>query len=162
MDMLARLVELCKSLESKEARVKELSLELDKEKKALKELSQEVLPSFVAEYELDGIKVKGKGLEIRQCLEASIKDMEKAYEYLASHKDEILFKTHIILSGASEEAIGKVCDLCDELSLHYELSAKIHPATLKSYVSQKLEDGESLDVLERAFHVYQYPKAILR
>lgn len=162
MDTLKRLSELCKLLEDKESKVKELTLELDKEKKALKELSQDVLPSFLSEYDLEDVKVKGKRIEIRECIEASIKDMEKAYQYLLATKDDILFKTHVILSGATQEDVGKVCNLCNQLDLHYELSAKVHPAALKSYVRQRLDEGEDIASLEEAFHVYRYPQARVR
>lgn len=128
-------------------------------------IEREDLPELMRECGLEDVTLEdGTKITVTDDCDARISDAKRpiAFAWLDEHGYSGLIKTELSLSfprGEKEEA----AKLYKELDRKYGTVAfkeTVHPATLKSFVKERLAAGEALPM--DAFGVHPYSKAIIK
>ncbi|WVW37717.1 hypothetical protein Gekk315_00005 [Aeromonas phage Gekk3-15] len=144
----------------------EKQAELDAKTLELEVLQQEVdkiyrrqLPELMRAAAMDEFKLEdGSKLARKSDIKTSISvaNAPSAYRWLEDHEYDGIIKTKVVSEfgrGEIEEA-KKVVELLMEQGVMADLNRAIHPATLKSFVKERLEAGEAIPM--DVFGVYEF------
>lgn len=133
--------------------VAELEDNLSKAKAQLAELEEEKLPELMEDLGMELFKTQG-GLvvELKENIRASIaeKNKPKAFHWLRENGNGDIIKNElkIALSAGEGEKAKELYDALVEQGYFPEQKQFIHPATLKSFVKEQLEEGVDLPLNE--------------
>jgi hypothetical protein len=162
MSDLVRVMQLANALVKAQAAEKAAEEELKEAKARRLALEREDLPELMREIGLEQIKLEdGTVVEVKEDCDARISDA-RAFAWLDEHGYSGLVKTELTIAfprGEKEEA----AQLYGELNSKYGSVAfkeTVHPATLKSFVKERLAEGEAIPM--DAFGVHPYSKAVIK
>jgi hypothetical protein len=162
-DALIRITALAESLTAAVNHVDSLTAQLEVAKANQLRIEREDLPELMREFSITQIKLaNGASVEVIDDLTCAITEFNrpKAHEWLEVHGFSGLIKTLITVAFGREEkalATKTLALLQDQIDAPAELKENIHPATLKSFVKERREAGQS--VPEDLFGVFVYSKA---
>ena len=163
---LARVVKLAELLVKRTADLAAKQAEADVIKEEVSRLEREDLPALMAEIGITDVGLKdGRRVSIKKDFDCGISkaNKEKAFAWLVNHKFGGIIKVLVAVQfGKGErEAATKIAA---ELQKMYrdktiQLDEGVHPATLKSFVKERMEAGEP--VPPDLFGVFTFNKAVI-
>ena len=149
MTELERVLTLANLLVSQKETVESLEEALKTAKANALRLEREDLPDLMSECGLKSFTMEdGSVVSVKQEVDAAITEATRqdALRWLVDNGFSGLIKTSVAVQfdrGSQEEAV----ELAAELRKQYgdaELKELVHPATLKSFVKEQLEDGAAI------------------
>lgn len=166
-DQLTRIKELAQQLCDVKEALDAAEASAKDTKKTFLRLQREDLPSLMTEAGLTEIRLEnGKLIRVQEDVDARITDAtrEAAIQWLDDNGFGGLVKTVLEVSYGRDQRDLAV-DLYDELQSRSgheacTLKATVHPATLKSFVKERLCAGESIPM--DLFNVNPYNKATVK
>lgn len=158
-DKLDRVVKLAEALEAQKDKVQELKDRLDDEKKELTRLQNEDLPTLMQELRLTELTLdSGRKVKVKEEVSTAITEERRpaAMRWLRDNGYGGLIKSKVIASYGKEE-VEQARELVQELANSgrtAEFKEDVHPSTLKSFVKERLQQGE--DVPFDLFSIHPY------
>ena len=139
--------------------------QLAEAKKRLNQLCDEDLPQLMAELNISSFKLKnGEEVEVRNTYGAHIKEANKeaAFAFLReSGLGDIIKNTVSVAFGKGEDAMAEsFVESAERQGYVPQQKTAVHPQTLKAWVRERIENGESIPT--ETFGVFAGQKAIIR
>lgn len=162
-DAIKRAVEMGHVMEAAEAEVTRLTDELKAAKNFYNDIAMDKLPSLLKELGLEGITLDtGEKIDIKGDVAASITKAkhEAAMQWLIDNQFGGIIKTLVTVSFPSEEQ-EDAAEFAQEVMAEHDgvvFKAAVHPATLKSFVKERLAAGDSLPLDLFSVHEYSIAK----
>ncbi len=114
--------------------------------KHYKRLDQEIISKALLEdltdMDIDSFENEEVKAKIKMSVNASMKDKLLGADWLESHGYGDIIKS--TLSFGKGELTPDILKVLDEKGLSYSLDSKVHPASLKKVISDRIKDGEEL------------------
>lgn len=162
------LSSLAESCEEKAMLMKEITYleeKVSELKKKHKHVDEVVIPDKMQELGLSSITLAdGRKVEVSDFYSGSLVkgNEEKAFEWLEENKLDGIVKVEVKTKLArGEKDVATQCfDAIRAITGNVEMKQSIHAMTMKSFVRERLEGGESLP--EELFKVYQGKKTKLK
>lgn len=154
MSEIKRLVALGELLAQQQARVKELEEELKAAKEAALRTEREDLPDLMIECGMQSFTLEdGSTVTIREEVDARITEATRAaaLRWLTDNDYGGLIKTVVSLEFDRGERDSAV-ELASELGA--ALKETVHPATLKSFVRERMAEGAAIPA--DLFNIFPY------
>jgi len=142
---LARLQQLVKEYQSRDAMVKDLEEELKLAKEAFNIVAQQEIPNILNQYGLSDIKLaSGEKITVKEELSVSVKDdkLLDFYKFLKDRGDEDIIKLMFQFRRMPEEKMNDLFIFLKEYDYDYEYEKGVHPQTLKKYFKELLGIGQ--------------------
>lgn len=163
MSDLERVSKLGRLMVRQQERVKEIEAELKEAKAALRQTAEEDLPDLMIEVGLSEIKLSnGETISLSENVTASIpkKSQFAAMRWLADNGFGGLIKTEVTVPfgrGEYDQATETAKSLADKFS-DVNVKEIVHPATLKSFVTEQMQEGHAIPMDLLGVHVYNVAK----
>ena len=144
---LRSIAEIARAVRDKEAEVTKLEQTLKAEKKALLKLTDEDLPAMLQEIGLASLELDdGSKVTVRPTYGAHIKidNREEAFEWLRVNDFGDLIKNTVScdFGRGEDEMASNFCEFAEQQGFLAKQKTEIHPATLKAWVRERVENGE--------------------
>jgi len=161
-DSLARVVELANLLLEKERQIDELNGKMKVLKEDYTRLTMEDLPDLMTEVGLSELRLQdGSLVAVRQEVSCAITEAKRrvALDWLVENNFGGLIKTELTITfssgerDAAEELLGNLADE-EGMEQRMEMKEAVHPATLKSFVKERMESGEAFPMELFGVHPY--------
>lgn len=161
---LATVAGVARAIRDKEATIADLEAKLKEEKKALLKLTDEDLPTMLSEIGLSSMKLDdGSEVTVKPTYGANIlvDNRPQAYEWLREHGyDDIIKNTVFCQFGRGEDDKASAFKAFAAQEGHLaEQKEEIHPQTLRAFVKERTENGETLP---EVFGVYVGQRAVVK
>lgn len=163
---LERAVKMGELMATADKEVKRLTDELKEAKKKYNAIAMDSLPELLKEIGVNSVELSdGTKIEVRSDLSASITKAKHdiAMKWLIDNDYGGIIKTNVTVAfGAEPAEQEQAAELTGALLQTYDgvsYKAAVHPATLKSFVKERLAAGEELPL--DLFSVHQYSIATL-
>lgn len=123
------------------------------------EILRRLIPEMMEQAGLESFKMaNGATIGVKNEIKASISQANapKAFAWLTEHDFDGIIKTKVISAfgrGELEEA-QKLLDQLESDGVDAALKQEVHPSTLKSFVKERLEEGD--DIPLDVFGVFEY------
>lgn len=156
---LADITALAEEGERKQAELDELNFKAQQLQQEIDGIYRRRLPELMKEAAMDEFKLQdGTKLSLKTEIKTSISaaNAPRAYQWLEEHDFDGIIKSKVISEfgrGDMEEA-NAVVEMLKAEGIDAELNRTIHPATLKSFVKERLEEGTNLPL--DLFGVFEY------
>ena len=160
-DNMTRLNSMVQKAGDLKAKADDLSVELAEVEEELKGLLRQSIPDLLMEMGLSKVATEdGKSVAVEGKVKASIKNENKpaAFAWLRENDFDGIIKSKLQLEfgkGEQAEAAEAVAAL-DEIGITAGLEDSVHPATLTSFVKERLEAGEAVP---ESFTYFEYKEA---
>jgi hypothetical protein len=159
---LERAVQLAELLVQLRENVADLERQLNVAKADMRRVEQEDLPELMAELGLETFRLKsGEVIEVKQEIDCAITEERRksAHAWLTSHGFGGLIKAEVSVKfGRDEHEAALAC----ANSTGGELTERVHPATLKSFVKEQLAAGKPIPFDLFGVHPYNKVKITLK
>lgn len=161
---IERLTGLANAATELREKIEKMAFELAEEQEALVKIVRVQIPNIMAELNMKEFKmVDGRTVSIDPKLNASIPEQNRptAFRWLEENNYDGIIKTKVhseFGKGEMEDAV-KARDALHDAGFTASLDRNIHPATLKSFVKERLEAG---DKLPEAFSIFEYNEATIK
>lgn len=161
---IERLTHLADLAKIQEVKIAALSKDLAEEQEELVKIVRVLMPNIMEELGMAEFKmVDGRVISINPKVNASIQAEQKplAYEWLEQNGYDGIIKTKVgseFGKGEMEFAV-KAQKALQEAGFMATLDRNIHPATLLSFVKERLAAG---DTLPRSFSVFEFKEAKIK
>jgi hypothetical protein len=159
---LERLTKLAEEARQLEKDIDAASVDLAEKQDKLTNILRNIIPSAMEELGMKNFTLADESkVEIKDHINASITEQNKprAFAWLTEHGFDGIIKTKV----ASEFGKGEIDDARKALSALQEagftgtLDQNVHPMTLKSFVKEQLEEGNSIPL--DVFGVFEFKEA---
>lgn len=165
LDSLARVELLAAIMTRQQRRVALMEAQLTEAKSFLRALETEDLPELMREFGLLAVDlVTGERIEIKDEVETSITEERRpsAHAWLRENKFGGLIKCVVgfVLPAGEEKVAEEIAEaIADQFGKEAEISERVHPQTLKSFVKEQmaLQKPPPFEL----FGVFPYSKAKL-
>lgn len=165
---LETLQELGTTLRNKQLQLTNLESEVSAKKQEIKQLEEVHLPALLDELGIEGIDLQGGGrIEAKDFIQTRISEANKAaaFQWLRRTQNDGIIKNEVLVRfnrGTDEQAKQLKDDLFYS-GIPFEEKESIHPSTLKSFITEVLNNPELRDQLPReAFGVYEGRKVVFK
>jgi len=164
-DKLESLVALAERFIEEKDAIKEADDALKAAKKAFAKTERGDLPDLMAELGVPLLKLdNGMVISIAEDCTASLSNTTRgpALDWMIEHDYGGLIKTEVTVAygrGERDEAVELVKKL-DALDIRADLSETVHHSTLKSFVKERLAEGDAIPM--DLFNVYPFNKATVK
>lgn len=154
-NLASKMQELEKTIGDKAVELAEIQSELDR-------ISMRTIPDIMAELAMESFTLEdGYKLEVKQDLKASITAENKpaAHQWLREHNFDGIIKTKVIAEfgkGEMDDAVKALFTLQAAGFGGASMDEGIHSATLKSFVKERMEAGDSIPI--STFGIYEFKK----
>ena len=142
-DLVRALNRVEQQIEDAEQHVKVLKAEKHK-------LSVELIPALMDEMGVERLDVDGVTVSRKMMVHASIPvaRREEVYAWLRDNNLDDIIKNDVVVSfGKGEDnRAGHAVGLLEVQGFHPETKTHIHPATLKAFVKERVENGKPIDL----------------
>lgn len=161
---IERLTGLANAATELREKIDQMAFDLAEEQEKLVKIVRVQIPNIMAELNMKEFKMTdGRTVSVDPKLNASIPEQMRptAYRWLEEHNYDGIIKTKVhseFGKGEMEDAI-KAREALQEAGFMASLDRNIHPATLKSFVKERLEAG---DKLPDAFSIFEYSEASIK
>jgi len=161
---MSELTQLAEEFDALEAKLKETELELNVLKQAKKTIAEEHLPTLMESAGINTLSLtNGRKIEIKEFVDARIKDPKAAFDWLRETNNESIIKNEINVSlGRGDDALARevIETLKDKHNIDATVRVGIHNMTLKSFCRDALDNPELAESLPReAFGIYEGKRA---
>jgi len=146
---LERLVSMAKEARALEAEINADNVVLEEKKAKLDRIHGLLIPNIMEELGMSNFTLQdGSVIDVKNDLRASIKveNRNQAWQWLESQKHDGIIKTKVVSEFGRGE-LAKANELLEKLSKEGQSAAldrSVHPATLKSFVKERLEADANL------------------
>lgn len=147
---LSKLQDMAEAQAKAEAEVRRIEADLQKAREHLRDISERQLPDLMDEIGLETFKTRsGLTIKVKETIRASIPKAKapQAFAWLKAHNFGALIKRSVSIAfgkGEDELADNFVSELESKYGYDVDDKSNVHPATLSSFVKEKLENGEEL------------------
>lgn len=161
---IERLTGLANAATDLRAKIDEMTFALAEEQEALLKIIRVQIPNIMAELGMKEFKMEdGRSVSVDPKLNVSIPEQHRptAFRWLEEHNFDGIIKTKVQAEfgkGEIEDA-RKARDALADAGYSASLDRSIHPATLKSFVKERLGEGETLP---DAFSIFEYNEAAIK
>lgn len=165
MSDMKRLTQMAAILDERQDRVDRLTDELKTAKAELRQIQEDDLPQLMIEVGVSEVKLAdGRPLKLEEDCKAAItaNTQDAAVQWLVKNGYGGLIKTEVVTRfprGAHDIAVS-ACDTLAQQFDEVELKEVVHPSTLKSFVKERMRNGEQIPM--DLFNVHPYQKATLK
>ena len=165
---LETLQELGVVLQNKQFELHSLELQVSNKKQEIKQLEEVHLPTLLDELGIEGIDLQGGGrIEARDFVQTRISEEHKAaaFQWLRETQNDGIIKNEISvkLDRGSDERAQRIMDALNTDGVPFDFKETVHPSTLKSFITEVLNNPELRDQLPReAFGVYEGRKVVFK
>ena len=161
---MSELTDLATELERVDAEIIEAELQLSNLKQNRKTIAEEHLPQLMEQAGIDSLKLaSGKKIEIKEFVDAKIKDPNVAFQWLRETNNDSIIKNEISVSlGRGDDALAQeiISTLKEKHDIEANVRVGIHNMTLKSFCRDALDNPELAETLPKdAFGIYQGKRA---
>lgn len=161
---MSELTDLATELERVDAEIVEAELQLSNLKQSRKTIAEEHLPQLMEQAGIDSLKLaSGKKIEIKEFVDAKIKDPNVAFQWLRETNNDSIIKNEISVSlGRGDDALAQeiISTLKEKHDIEANVRVGIHNMTLKSFCRDALDNPELAETLPKdAFGIYQGKRA---
>lgn len=162
-DKLERVTKMAELLARQERNMERLKEELQAAKDAYNQTRMVDLPELMTEVGLKSMTLEdGAVVEIRSEVDAAITAAKKpmALRWLTEHGFGGLIKTKVVAEFPANER-ERAVECNQALAEEYEgvtMDEAVHPATLKSFVKERLQNGEEIPMELFSVHPYHVAK----
>lgn len=162
-DALSRIAAMVSLMADAAERVEQLKQQLQQAKDDHRRIEQEDLPDLLREFGVSEIKLAdGTAVKITEEIDCAITEERRplAHAWLVDNGFGGLIKTEVTLSFSkdeNEEAQRVVAELGEITDAAPVVDERIHPATLKSFIKERLEAGTAVPF--DLFGVHPFSKA---
>ncbi len=145
---LSSVAEIARAIRDTEDLVAELDKKLKDAKRDLLKLTDEDLPAMLAELGLNAIELDdGSKVTVQATYGAHIKvaDRKKAYEWLRENNFGDIIKNTVFCSfgrGEDQQAVD-FKEAAERMGYIAEQKTEVHAQTLKAWVKERVENGDS-------------------
>jgi hypothetical protein len=148
---LERLSDLAKQARELEHQINEEVVALEEKKGQLDKILKRFIPGIMEELGMAEFKLTdGASIKIKESIAASISAENKpaAFAWLADHDYDGIIKTKVLseFGRGDIERAKALMKIIDGNGFESTLDQSVHPMTLKSFVKERLEAGESIPV----------------
>lgn len=161
---IERLTVLANQASALEVKITEMSVALAEEQEELVKIKRVLMPNIMEELQLKEFKmIDGRTITIDPKVNASIKVEDRPAAFLWMEKNDYdgIIKTKVESSfgkGEYEDAI-KAQQALNDAGFLASLDRSVHPATLTSFVKERLAAG---DVLPECIGVFEFKEAKIK
>lgn len=161
---IERLTGLANAATELRAKIDDMTVALAEEQEALIKIVCMQIPNIMAELGMKEFKMEdGRSVSVDPKLRVSIPEQHRptAFRWLEEHNFDGIIKTKVQAEfgkGEIEDA-RKARDALADAGYSASLDRSIHPATLKSFVKERLGEGETLP---DAFSIFEYNEAVIK
>jgi len=145
-------------LEHQEKLVAKLEEQLKEYKANQRELAEKIIPDLMLGLGLEAVSLaNGAKVAISKFYSASIKedDKESAFAWLKKQGDDAIIKSKVDCSFGKGEKERKqeseLIDALERIGAPYKQKRGVHASTLKAYVREKMESGQTLPAVFNVF-----------
>lgn len=161
---MSELTDLATELERVDAEIIEAEVQLSNLKQNRKTIAEEHLPQLMEQAGIDSLKLaSGKKIEIKEFVDAKIKDPNVAFQWLRETNNDSIIKNEISVSlGRGDDALAQeiISTLKEKHDIEANVRVGIHNMTLKSFCRDALDNPELAETLPKeAFGIYQGKRA---
>lgn len=159
LQLLARLANESKELE---ASIQTKSVDLAEDQSKLDALLRKRIPEIMKELGMEEFKLTdGSKVSVKADVKCAITEANKpkAFEWLETTNNDGIIKTKVGVDfgkGEMEEA-KKAVDALHDIGLAATMDRAVHPATLKSFVKEMLENGVNIPI--DVFGIFEFTVA---
>lgn len=159
---LARLTKMAEEARDLELEINRLQIELAEQQDKHKNIIRNLLPSAMEELGMKNFTLADDSkIEVKDHINASISEDNKprAWAWLEEHEFDGIIKTKVNAEfgkGEIEQARDALKAL-EEAGFSGTMDRNIHPMTLKSFVKEQLEEGNSIPL--DIFGVFEFKEA---
>jgi len=162
---LSELTSLCRAMQMAEKNLEEAEEVVKLAKETLFNYQNIRIPDLFDEMGLSQIKLTdGSKVEVRRSFAASISEKNKlsCFNWLIAngHSDIIKHDLTIKLKKGEDEEYEKIKSSLEEVGATYTDKEHIHPATLKAFVKEQIENN--VDIPQEAFGVFPIRKTSIK
>jgi hypothetical protein len=163
---LERLTALATEAKRLEVEIIEESEELGKKQGKLDAILKNFIPSIMEELGMEEYKLSdGSSVSIKKVIHASISDENKpdAFKWLEDHDFDGIIKTKVLSSfgkGEIEDA-KEALETLQEAGFEATMDRSVHAQTLKAFVKERLEAGDSIPIATFGVFEYKLAKIVL-
>ena len=168
MNQLQEIQQLGETLKRKREEQAELTEALNRKNTEIKTLEEETLPALMDEIGISGIDLAGGGrVEVKDFIQANVSkaNEHEAFEWLRATNNDGIIKNQIVasLDRGQDELAKDVAERLAELGVRFDQKQSIHHLTLKSFITEVLNNPELRDSLPReAFSVHEGRKVVFK
>lgn len=159
---LERLTDLALKTTALNEEITALSVQLAEKSDSVKNILRNLIPTVMEELGMSEFKlVDGSKIEVKDHLQASLTEANKPAGFLWLEENEfdgiIKTKVHADFGKGEADDAKRARDALVAAGFSAELDRNVHPATLKAFVKERLEAGDSIPV--DVFGVFQFKEA---
>lgn len=138
---------------------------LEEKTAELGRLQRQTIPDIMDRLAMESFKLSdGSTLSVKKDVKASIKEENKpaAFKWLRDHNFDGIIKASVSASfskgeySQAEEAVK----VLSEHGISAALAETVHPATLKSFVKEQLEEGNNIPI--DTFGIFEFKQATIK
>lgn len=165
-DTLDTILALGDKLSATKDHLKHLEAVVSETKESIRVLEEEDIPQLMDERNLSELKLNdGHVIKVGDLVRARIKDTSVAYEWLRKTNNDGIIKNEIkvTLDRGQDDRVEMIKEDLTTRGVEYDHKQSVHPATLKSFVTEALSNPELRDQIPRkAFGVYEARKVTFK
>lgn len=161
---LGELTDLAVQLENLDQQILEAEANVSVLKQARKTVAEEQLPTLMEQAGVTTLKlVNGKKIEVKEFVDARIKDPNVAFDWLRQTNNDSIIKNSITVDlGKNEDSLAQevIATLKEKHDIEANVRVGVHNMTLKSFCRDALDNPELAESLPRdAFGIYEGKRA---
>lgn len=166
MSDVERIIALIGLARRYDDRVAAAERELEESKEAYRRVVQDELPDLMRELGVESLKLEdGVTISIKEDVSASITEERRgpAHAWLRDHGFGGLIKTNVTATfsrGMEEEAARLASQIALDMHVPVDCVERVHPATLKSFIRERMEAGDKLPM--ELFGIHPYSQAVFK
>ncbi len=156
---LTRLSSLAQEARELEMEIEAKELVLAERRGRLDKILRDRIPTIMDELAMESYKMRdGAEVKVKDEIKCGITEERKpqAWKWLEENDYDGIIKTVVSVSFGKGEMTKaqEAVEALKEIGFDAELGRNVHPSTLKSFVKERLEEGDNIPI--ETFGVFQY------
>lgn len=159
------LTKLAKESVELEAEIAADTVALEEKQSKLGKLLRSRIPEIMKTLSMDEFKLTdGSVISVKSDIKCGITEVNKpaAFAWLESNDFDGIIKTNVSVafSKGEMEKAQKAIEILQEADFDAAMDRSVHPATLKSFVKERLEAGDNIPV--ETFGIFEFNQAKIK
>lgn len=165
-DTLDTILSLADNLRALKQELQDHEVRVIATKSKIAQLEEVDIPQLMDERNLEELRLaSGHIIKVGDLIRTKIKDTAVAYKWLRATNNDGIIKNEIkvTLDRGQDDRVEMIKEDLNTRGVEYDHKQTVHPATLKSFVTEALNNPELRDQLPRtAFGVYEARKVTFK
>lgn len=168
MNTLQEIQRLGTILRERRNELQNLEAQVSAKQREIRDIEETSLPAMMDELNIEAIDLQNGGrIEVKDFIQTSITQANKdqAFAWLRETNNDSIIKNEISvkLDRGMEERAQRIMEDLALRGVAFEQKQSVHPMTLKSFITEVLNDPTQRDTLPReAFSVYEGRKVVFK